>query len=354
MPKPAITLEVLPAGYGDCLLVECPVGRRTWRLLVDTGPDETFPLLKARLARIRPDARGRRHIDLAIVSHIDHDHIGGAGLLFADRELGLSFGDVWFNAPPRPRARGVAEGEGLAALLGAPGATLPWNRAFEGAAVVTGSEGVRSVPTARGAPRLTLLSPDAAALAALFKVWDRELAKLRARLSDSPSPVAPLSRDVSAPDLQALAARKDRGRPGGAEPLEHRDPARAPRRLAAARRRCRAAGAGPGAQGPGHAARAAHTAACRCAQAVPPRQPRQCHPGAVRPAAGRPLCREQQRRDLRPPGRGGHGAGDHGAAGPDPGSGSTTTTLAAAAGPTRRCRRSTASTSSCRRLQTRA
>jgi hypothetical protein len=32
MSTPAIKLEVLPAGYGDCLLISCPVGRRTWRL----------------------------------------------------------------------------------------------------------------------------------------------------------------------------------------------------------------------------------------------------------------------------------------------------------------------------------
>ena len=85
---PAITLEVLPAGYGDCLLVSCPVGQRTWRLLVDTGPDEVFPTLKARLAKLPPYADGRRNIDLAIISHIDHDHIGGASLLLNDRTLG--------------------------------------------------------------------------------------------------------------------------------------------------------------------------------------------------------------------------------------------------------------------------
>jgi hypothetical protein len=59
MPKPAITLEVLPAGYGDCLLISCPVGRRTWRLLVDTGPDECYPALKARLAKLPGKKHGR-------------------------------------------------------------------------------------------------------------------------------------------------------------------------------------------------------------------------------------------------------------------------------------------------------
>ena len=68
MNPPAITLEVLPAGYGDCLLISCPVGKRTWRLLVDTGPDECWPSLRARLAEIAPDHHGKRHIDLAVIT----------------------------------------------------------------------------------------------------------------------------------------------------------------------------------------------------------------------------------------------------------------------------------------------
>jgi len=121
----AITLEVLPAAYGDCLLVSCPVGRGTWRMLVDTGTDELYPVLGRRLGKLPMAADGRRHIDLFVVTHIDHDHIGGAGLLLADKALGVAYGDVWFNAPPAHAARGVAEGEALSHLLGAGGVALP-------------------------------------------------------------------------------------------------------------------------------------------------------------------------------------------------------------------------------------
>lgn len=208
MPQPAITLEVLPAGYGDCLLVSCPVGRRTWRLLVDTGPDEAYPALKARLAKLQADRHGRRHIDLFIVSHIDHDHIGGASLLLNDRSLGLTFGDIWFNAAPRPPVRGVTEGESLAQLLGAGNVALPWNRAFDGKEVVTGGGGAFvELPGTASAPRMTLLSPTPARLRSLYKVWDRELARLRNKESDAPGPVAPAPRDMASLDLKALAAR---------------------------------------------------------------------------------------------------------------------------------------------------
>lgn len=194
MPKPAITLEVLPAGYGDSLLVSCPVGRRTWRLLVDTGPDEFWPRLRQRLERIPRNGKGKRHIDLAVISHIDHDHIGGAGLLFGDKTLNLSFGDVWFNAPPQRAVRGVGEGQSLATLLGAGASDLPWNKAFRGAAASTASEaGFAELTSGRGNPRITLLSPTPRQLTSLFKVWDRELERLHRKEHERPA-LAPASR----------------------------------------------------------------------------------------------------------------------------------------------------------------
>ena len=222
----AITLEILPAGFGDCILVSCPVPRRTWRMLVDTGPDEAYPALRQRLLAIAPGADGRRHIDLFVVTHIDHDHIGGARLLLDDAELALSFGDIWFNAPPAPRRRGVAEGESLAALLGSHDAPLPWNEAWRGQSVVTpaGLGGV--AVTRRGLPSLTVLSPTPQQLEALWKVWATELARLRRRERDLPQPEPPASR--GAPDLEALARKRtavDRAVPNGSSIailLEHK------------------------------------------------------------------------------------------------------------------------------------
>jgi len=207
MLKPAITLEALPAGYGDCLFITCPVGRRTWRMLVDTGPDETYPALKARLAKLPADAHGKRLIDLFVVTHIDHDHIGSVAQLLDDRSLGLSFGDIWFNAPPQPAIRSVAEGEALAKLLGASAAALPWNKAFGGKPAVTGGDGgFTEVAMSRGAPRLTLLSPTPARLKDLIKTWDKELTRLRNK-ETVPRTAEPTTRDPADLDLKALAAK---------------------------------------------------------------------------------------------------------------------------------------------------
>jgi len=54
----------------------------------------------------------------------------------------------------------VWEGETLAGLLGQSTTKLTWNQAFRGEAVVTPGEGeFLELPSARGAPSLTLLPP---------------------------------------------------------------------------------------------------------------------------------------------------------------------------------------------------
>lgn len=214
---PAITLEVLPAGFGDCLLVSCPIQGRTWRLLVDTGPDETYQALRRRLQAIPLDAGGRRHIDLFVVTHIDHDHIGGAKLMLEDAELALSFGDVWFNAPSQRRVRGVAEGESLAQILGASDVALPWNEAWDGKVVATpaGRGGIEVV--GEGLPRLTVLSPTPDKLESLFASWAKELARLRRKERDKAEAERAPTRGA-AMDLKALASKRtalDRAAPNG-------------------------------------------------------------------------------------------------------------------------------------------
>lgn len=205
---PAITIEVLAAGYGDCLLVTCPVetrggAPRDWRLLIDTGPDESYGALRQRLLAIATDEDGRRHIDLFVVTHIDHDHIGRVAQLLDDRELNLHFGDIWFNAPPRRRTRGVAEGQSLAEILGGREAGLPWNRAWDGGAALAG--GVWRAGDA-DAPQLTLLSPTQVELDKLYRTWAKELLRLKAKEGELAEPEQARTRGAQ-PTLEALAAR---------------------------------------------------------------------------------------------------------------------------------------------------
>jgi hypothetical protein len=201
--KVAIRVEALPASFGDCILVSCRTPNGTWRCLVDIGPGDTtgagktWPFLRSRLSAIPRGPNGTRGIDLLIFTHIDHDHIGGHRHLFTDSELGLAFGDIWFNGWRHLGQRGVAEAEALTELLSVD---LPWNQAANGSAIVVAptDSGFREMPST-GGPRITLLAPGAQRLAALANTWDKEFALLHAH---QPNTYEERERGTQFPDLE--------------------------------------------------------------------------------------------------------------------------------------------------------
>ena len=149
MPADAIRIEMLPARLGDCLLVEClREGRDPWRLLVDGGPPDTWPLLQERLARLAADGQD---VDVAVVTHIDSDHIGGMVPLLRDPAARAMVGDVWFNGEPQlpddgPGAGAQRDAGGGGRCGADPGvrpvsAALPWNAAFDDGAIDVGDPG---------------------------------------------------------------------------------------------------------------------------------------------------------------------------------------------------------------------
>ena len=69
-----------------------------------------------------------QHVDVAVVTHIDSDHIGGMVPLLGDDVARSMVRDVWFNgaphlpAPVRERDRSVTQGEAVGtAILGSDG-----------------------------------------------------------------------------------------------------------------------------------------------------------------------------------------------------------------------------------------
>ncbi len=217
MAAPVMSLDVLPASFGDCLLLTCHTPSRPWRLLVDTGPDESYKTLQAHLRTLPLGAQGKRIIDTFVVSHIDHDHIGGAALLLNDASLDLELGDIWFNAPvpAGPKLRGVAEGQRLAELLGATSRDLPWNVAMGGQWLCSSPEQRCPRIDPRRGLKVTVVSPSLKKLKALFARWDKELAKLRAKTCEVVEPVPLLRGRPSLEDLAASKTAVDKALPNG-------------------------------------------------------------------------------------------------------------------------------------------
>lgn len=166
-----LSIEMLPAQYGDCLWIEYGDADNPRRVLIDCGMKSTYRVLAERL-RERPDIT----FELLVLTHLDADHILGSIPLL--QEIGPErFGDVWFNGWKHLEddRLGAVQAEIVSALLETRG--FPWNRAWDGKAVVVPEEGELPVRTLPGGLRLTLLSPTPARLEALRKEWKNVLRK---------------------------------------------------------------------------------------------------------------------------------------------------------------------------------
>lgn len=174
-------IEMLKAAWGDCLWIEYGDRAKPFRILIDGGITATYQSVKRRVLDL---PEGERHIDLFVITHIDEDHIAGSvKLLGRLNELGLTFGDIWFNGfghmeEMRKEAQdddvmGGLHGEFLSALINTR--KLNWNTAFGGEAIVVrpGSElPVKNLP---GEMKLTILSPTRQNLIDLIPDWNRNL-----------------------------------------------------------------------------------------------------------------------------------------------------------------------------------
>lgn len=186
-------VEALPAGPGDALLLEWgPSEADVHRMLIDGGVGSTYPTLRERLSKLPTDDKGRRRIDLLVITHIDNDHIEGIIRLLCDNAIRLAPADVWFNGWPQvrrpgPGDLGAKEGEWLGALL--ERGRLPWNKAF--ARRDRRRVEVPRVPVGVKLPRrtvagleLVLVSPTPTQLDALRDEWEEVVLGAGGKLGD--------------------------------------------------------------------------------------------------------------------------------------------------------------------------
>ena len=172
---------MLKAAWGDCLWIEYGDRAKPFRILIDGGITATYQSVKSRVLEL---PEGERHIDLFVITHIDEDHIAGSvKLLGRLNELGLTFGDIWFNGfrhmeEMQKEAQdddimGGLHGEFLSALIRKR--QLNWNKAFDGDAIVVRPESELPVKNLLGEMKLTILSPTRQNLIDLIPDWNKNL-----------------------------------------------------------------------------------------------------------------------------------------------------------------------------------
>ena len=212
-------VELLPARHGDAIWVEYGDPAKPHRMLIDGGATRAGRDTIVELMRERIPPGADVDFDLIVLSHIDADHLTGLLALFEDDAVALRPSDVWFNGwdhMPDDRL-GAKQAERLTAAIRRRG--LPWNAAFQGAAVSLGGgpgETPSLVPPIRldGGLVLTLLSPTYDKLAELKPVWrdEVELAGLTPGARVVPPPQDDRLGDKPLPsDLGELARERVQG-----------------------------------------------------------------------------------------------------------------------------------------------
>jgi beta-lactamase superfamily II metal-dependent hydrolase len=210
-------LEALQAFHGDALLLHA--GPKL--VLIDGGPSRTWPTsVRPRLEELRGERAngGALTIDLAMVSHIDADHVqglvdmGSELVELADdrRPLPYDVRTLWHNAfddilgdraddlrtaalaelgggaPDKARAAGLAVVASVAQgrMLRDQATRLGWevNRGFDGRLVVAPEQGAKQLTL--GDMRLTVISPHTTQVARLHDKWEQWLASRKEAAAD--------------------------------------------------------------------------------------------------------------------------------------------------------------------------
>lgn len=227
-----LTLHVVQARFGDCLILKYGTSAKPRYLLVDGGPPETFDKhLDTTIRTIVTTGK----LDLVVLSHVDNDHIVGLLDLFATLEEDMTNGDparvkvggLWHNSfaktldpdsqiTQRMQAMmfaasqaslampdagnaffGIKEGSRLRLLAKKLG--IPINAGFANDLIILETAGA---PAAFGKLSLRVIGPTQANLDALRDEWLKWLEKTEQQMASNPATLANV--DKSIPNLSSI------------------------------------------------------------------------------------------------------------------------------------------------------
>jgi hypothetical protein len=182
-----LEIEMMPASYGDCILLQYGTAQTRHRVLIDGGLEGNWRRLRDRLAEFgRPCM-----LDLLVITHIDEDHLGGIVKMLEQAPNTIQPQDVWFNGREQLEEFadrfGVAQGERLSQRIAQLG--WPHNQHFGGQAVVVREDEELPVVSLPGGATITLLSPGPRQLSRLLAHWPETLA--RAGIQDGAAHLGP-------------------------------------------------------------------------------------------------------------------------------------------------------------------
>lgn len=169
-------IHLLPATFGDAILIEYGTKAAPHYILIDGGPYYVFDEVFEAIRRIAPAMEA---LELLVVTHIDIDHIDGTVKMLNQSNLPFQIKEIWFNGREQLMEAansdilGSLQGEYLTDLIADK--KLPHNQCVKGKPICITDYNKLPVILLPGGMEITLLSPGRQALVDLIPVWDEEL-----------------------------------------------------------------------------------------------------------------------------------------------------------------------------------
>lgn len=178
-------IHLLPASFGDSILIEYGNEKKLHYILIDGGPFYAFTDIVKSIRKIAPKLDT---LELLIVSHIDIDHIDGIVKMLNQEPLPFKIKDIWFNGLEELEKAddsdllGGIQGEFLTALIDKLDIPHNIHKDLGGKSICIG-EKLRTLET-EGGMKLKMLTPTLKDLEKLEKAWLKELKEKKVNQED--------------------------------------------------------------------------------------------------------------------------------------------------------------------------